>query len=157
MIVVNKWLGLCWEGRQELYLPADITSFVTASPKGEGLIPSCLVLNLSLLNFSKESQGSFSLREKDMKRVLFQKANLKHNFGHLFSPEDFIENYLGTRIDVASDDNCDFTAISTWAANSDISIHQWEAQLIFYVKVWVTPQRWLDISPSAMRWSSRGT
>lgn len=37
--------------------------------------------------------------------------------------EKFIENYLGTRIDVASDDKCDFTAISTWAANSDISIH----------------------------------
>lgn len=124
MIIANKWLGLCWEGRQQLYLPAGITSFVTGSPKGEGLIPSCLVLNLSLLNFSKESQGSFSLREKDTKGVCFQKANLKHNFGHLFSPgEEFIENYLGTRIDAASDDNCDFTAISTWAANSDISIH----------------------------------
>ena len=124
MTVGNKWLGLCWEGRQELYLPAGITSFVTGSPKGEGLVPSCLILNLSLLNFFKESQGSFSLWEKDMKWVLFQKSNLKHNYGHLFSPgEEFIENYLGTRIDVAADDNQDFTAISTWAANSDSSIH----------------------------------
>ena len=64
MIVGNKWLGLCWEGRQELYLPAGITSFVTGSPKGEGLIPSCLILNLSLLTSPRSPRGVLAYREK---------------------------------------------------------------------------------------------